>query len=96
MISILELLASLNLQLVGAKLRSEMSMFSSYATPAKRWRARAKEALAFANQMSDPDAEEVMWRLALRYERMAKQADCPLNRAAQSRLLPIGSNVLSR
>jgi hypothetical protein len=43
-------------------------MFSSYATPAKHWRARAKEALAIADQMSDPDAEEVMWRLALRYQ----------------------------
>jgi hypothetical protein len=71
-------------------------MFSSYATPAKHWRARAKEALAIADQMSDPDAEEVMWRLALRYERMAKQADSPLNRDTRSRLLPIGSNVLPR
>ena len=71
-------------------------MFSSYATPARHWQVLAKEALAYADQMSDPDAEEVMWRLALRYERMAKQADCPLNRDTRSRLLPIGSHVLPR
>ena len=72
-------------------------MFPHYATPAKHWRTLAKEALVIAEQMSDPDAEEVMWRLALRYERMAKQADCcPLNRHTQSRLLPMGSKVLSR
>ena len=71
-------------------------MFSSYATPARHWRALAKEALAIADQMSDPDAEEVMWRLALRYERMAKQADCALNRDTRARLLPIGSHVLPR
>ena len=71
-------------------------MLSICATPSKHWRARAKEALAIADQMSDPDAEEVLWRLALRYERMAKQADCPFNRDTRSRLLPIGSNVLPR
>jgi hypothetical protein len=71
-------------------------MLSSYAAPSKHWRALAKEALSIADQMSDPDAEEVMWRLALRYERMAKQADCPFNRDTRSRLLPIGSNVLPR
>ena len=71
-------------------------MFSSYAAPARQWRVLAKEALAFADQMSDPDAEEVMWRLALRYERMAKQADCPFNRDTRSRLLPVGSYVLPR
>jgi hypothetical protein len=70
-------------------------MFPHCATPAKHWRALAKEALVIADQMSDPDAEEVMWRLALRYERMAKQADCPPNRPDQSRLLPIGSKILS-
>ena len=47
-----------------------------------------------ADQMSDPDAEEVMWRLALRYE-MAKQAERP-HRYTQPRPLPMASPVLPR
>lgn len=50
-------------------------MSSSDANLAQHWRALAKKALEVADQMSDPDAEEVMWRLALRYERMAKHAE---------------------
>ena len=68
-------------------------MLSSDTGLAKRYRSLAKEALTIADQMSDPDAENVMWRLALRYERMAKQAEKPY---IQIRPLPMGSLVHTR
>jgi hypothetical protein len=71
-------------------------MLSSDANLAEHWRALAIEALEIADQMSDPDAEEVMWRLAMRYERMAKQAERPSHRYTQPRPLPIGFPVLPR
>ena len=42
---------------------------------ADRWRSLAKEALEVADEMTDPEAEEQMWRIALWYERLAKHAE---------------------
>ena len=68
-------------------------MLSSDTELAERYRSLATEALTIADQMSDPDAENVMWRLALRYERMAKQAEKPYT---QARSLPMGFLVQTR
>jgi hypothetical protein len=50
-------------------------MPSSTTDFADRWRALAKEALDVANEMTDPEAEEQMWRIALWYERLAKHSE---------------------
>ena len=49
-------------------------MASSTVDCSERWRALAKEALEIAGDMTDPAAEERMWQLALRYERLAFMA----------------------
>jgi len=50
-------------------------MASSATDFADRWRALAKEALDVASEMTDPEAEEQMWKIALWYEQLAKHAD---------------------
>jgi hypothetical protein len=42
---------------------------------AKRWRDRAEEARAHAEQINDPSARETLLRIAAEYEKLAQQAE---------------------
>jgi hypothetical protein len=42
---------------------------------AKHWRARAEEARAHAEQLSDPVARQTMLKIAEEYEKLAQQAE---------------------
>ena len=59
----------------GNKHSEDPAMAFSATDFADRWRALAKEALDVASEMTDPEAEEQMWKIALWYEQLAKHAD---------------------
>jgi len=47
----------------------------SHLDDPKHWRARAIEARAVAEHMSDPISKEMMLRIAADYERLAKRTE---------------------
>jgi hypothetical protein len=59
----------------GTLFWGDLAMASNTANFANRWRALAKEALEVADEMTDPEAEEQMWKIALSYERLARHAE---------------------
>jgi DNA-binding ferritin-like protein len=54
----------------------------------KHWRERAEEARAHAEQMTDRDARQMMFRIAEDYEKLAKRAEQRLKSSPQSSPLP--------
>jgi uncharacterized protein YjiS (DUF1127 family) len=49
-------------------------LFGSIRNDPEHWRERAEEARHLAEQMSDPEAREVMLRIAADYEQLAENA----------------------
>jgi hypothetical protein len=50
-------------------------MSASHINDSKHWRERADEARANALQINDPDARQMMLRIASDYDKLAKRAE---------------------